>query len=59
MKRIILVLMLLLAVTFVCGCVSSGTTIKSQEEASGAVTNVSEGVEKIGEILEGIDKKIG
>ncbi|MFH0832747.1 MAG: hypothetical protein V1900_03455 [Candidatus Aenigmatarchaeota archaeon] len=59
MKKIILILMLLLAVTFVCGCVANeGTTIKNQDQASSAVENVSSGVEKIGQILEDIDNKI-
>ncbi len=58
MNKKIILMLLLLAVTFTLGCVQQ-TTIKNQEDVSNAVTNISTGTEKIGSILEDIDKKLG
>jgi len=58
MNKKLLLLLLLLAVTFTLGCVQQ-PAITSQEQVSTAVTNISQGTEKIGSILEDIDKKLG
>ena len=57
-KKLVLIL-LLLAVTFTLGCVQQQPAITSQEQVTKAVTNISQGTEKLGSILEDIDKKIG
>ncbi len=59
MKKIIAVLLLLLVCTvFISGCIEE-QKIKSSEEADNAMINISSGVERVGEVLEDIDQKIG
>ena len=58
MNKKLILLLLLLAVTFTLGCVQQ-PAITSQEQVSTVVTNVSQGTEKVGSLLEDIDKKLG
>lgn len=52
-------MLLLLAVTFTLGCVQQQPAITNQEQVTKVVTNISQGTEKLGSILEDIDKKLG
>ena len=58
MNKKLILMLLLLAVTFTLGCVQPQAAITSQEQVSKAVTNISQGTEKVGSILEDIDKKL-
>lgn len=59
-RKLVVIMMLLMAITFIAGCVQQeDTTIKSQAEASDRITNVSQNIEDIGQTLSDIDKKLG
>ncbi|MBI5061582.1 MAG: hypothetical protein HZB67_04700 [Candidatus Aenigmarchaeota archaeon] len=58
--KIIFILVILALAVFASGCVGqSGTTIKSEAEASEKVTNISEDVDKVASTLEDIDSRLG
>lgn len=58
-KRYVILAILLFLSLFVSGCVSQQSEIKTQAEASQAITNVSVDIEKLGSALEDIDNKLG
>ncbi len=58
MNKKLVIMLLLLALTFVAGCVQQ-PAIRSQEEASERITNVSQNTENVGQMLADIDKKLG
>lgn len=58
MRLLIILLLALTPVVMVSGCVEQ-SSIKSQEEVSKVVTNVSKDVADIGSTLEEIDKTFG
>jgi len=62
-KNIIAITMVLLALTvFVSGCIGQSTTssseIKSQEEASKVVSNISQDVKDVSTVLNDIDQTL-
>lgn len=58
MNRKMLILMLLL-VTLTAGCIQQQTAIKSQQQVSEAVKDVSQNAETIGSTLNDIDEALG
>ncbi|MFQ6009657.1 MAG: hypothetical protein ACE5J7_00855 [Candidatus Aenigmatarchaeota archaeon] len=58
MKKIVVLLLVLAFAVFVSGCINQ-TAIKSQEEASQAVQDVSEDIEKVGSSLEDVESGLG
>ena len=58
-KKIAIILILLVGLTFFAGCTGSASTIKSPEQASQAVSDVSTNVEDVTSALQEIDQKIG
>jgi PBP1b-binding outer membrane lipoprotein LpoB len=60
MNKMLFVMLLLVLTTMISGCVSQpATTIKSQEEVTEAVTDISKDVENIGSKLEDMEKSFG
>lgn len=57
-KALVLVILVLTSVLFISGCAQQ-TSIKSVEEASQAVTNVSTDIEDVASTLEDIDRGLG
>jgi len=61
MKKILFLLLvigLLFTTVAVSGC-TTPSTIQNQDQASGAIQNVSRDVEDVGSTLEGIDQALG
>lgn len=57
-KAIVLVTVVLTSVLFISGCAQQ-TAIKTSEEASAVVTNVSTDVQDVASTLEDIDRTLG
>lgn len=59
-KKILVLMLLLLAVTFTAGCVSQPTgNIKSQEDVQKSLPNITKNIENIGSTLKDLDTKLG
>ena len=57
-KTLLLILVVLSSVLFISGCAEQ-TSIKSVEEASQVVTNVSTDIEDVSSTLDDIDRGLG
>lgn len=57
-KAMVLIILVLTSMVFISGCASQ-SSIKSVDEASEAVTNVSTDVEDVSSTLEDIDRGLG
>ncbi len=55
---VLLIALVMCSFVFISGCTES-STIKSQEEVSEAVTNISQDVGELTEALEDIDESLG
>ncbi len=58
-KKIAILMILLVGLTFFAGCTGSASTIKSADEASEAVSDTATDIEDVTSALEEIDQKIG
>lgn len=59
-RKMLVVMLLLLAVTFSAGCVSQpATTIKSQEDVQKTLPNITKNIDDIGSTLADLDNKLG
>ena len=56
-KALVLIIVVLTSMVFISGCAQS--SIKSVEEASEAVTNVSTDIEDVASTLQDIDRGLG
>ncbi len=58
MIGLLVALLIIAALLYFGGYIKPATTIKSQEQASEAATNISSSVDNVGSILADIDKKL-
>ncbi|MBI4162088.1 MAG: hypothetical protein HY513_00265 [Candidatus Aenigmarchaeota archaeon] len=58
-KTMAIIMILLVGLIFFAGCTGSASTIKSPEQASEAVSDVSTDVEDVTSALQDIDQKLG
>ena len=58
-KAVVMILILLASVMFISGCTQQESGVKSTDDVSRVVTNISSGVQNVGSVLEDIDQSLG
>ncbi len=55
----IVILVLVAAMIFISGCTVQESGVKSTDDVSRVVTNISSGVQNVGSVLQDIDQSLG